>query len=71
MFGKFKKKQEKRGPCLRIILLENRVDGLLKRIDALEREKRSISERTTQDEVITTRQIINEWLNGKEEADGS
>ncbi len=45
-----------------------------RRIEALEKtvaeiSKRTISQRTTEEEVVPFSQVVDEWLNGAEEAD--
>ncbi len=61
----------------RVEALEATVEALAKRVYALEMHENEVKPRTVEDivndahEPITTARILDEWLNGKEDGDGS
>ena len=65
MFLKWKRKLEKR-----VAELENAVSMLNVLIESL--QKRTISQKTTEEEPpLSTNQLLDEWLNGKEDDNGN
>ena len=65
MFFKWKRKLEKR-----VAELENVVSMLNAQIESL--QKRTISQKTTAEETpLSTNQLLDEWLNGKEDDNGN
>ena len=77
MFGKLflkKKYVPRRGPCALASAMRIEVEAIKARLDRIEAQigKKTVSERTRRDaEELTMNQILNEWLNGKDDTDGS
>lgn len=65
MFSKWKRELEKR-----VAELENTVSTLNAKLEDL--QKRTISQKTTEEETpLSTNQLLDEWLNGKEDDNGN